>query len=98
MALTTHVDPLVIGWDKGSKTLAADAARRGLRVAVVERTADMVGGSCINVACVPTKTLVHDAESRRESHDAATAFAAAVDRRDTLTSAIRRQLLNEVLS
>jgi len=89
MALGTHVDLLVIGWGKGGKTLAADAARRGLHVAVVEQSADRVGGTCINVACVPTKILVNEAESRRDSDDAATAFAAAVERRDSLTSAMR---------
>ena len=89
MAVVTHVDLLVIGWGKGGKTLAADAARRGMRVAVVEQSEGRVGGTCINVACVPTKILIHEAESRRDSDDAATAFAAAVERRDTLTSAMR---------
>ena len=63
---TEQVDLLVLGWGKGGKTLAGTAARSGRRVALVEQSAEMVGGSCINIACVPTKILVHDADQRRE--------------------------------
>ncbi|GGK79371.1 pyridine nucleotide-disulfide oxidoreductase [Sphaerisporangium melleum] len=53
------VDLLVVGGGKGGKTLAMDAARSGRRVAMVER--GMIGGTCINVACIPTKSLVTSA-------------------------------------
>lgn len=86
-----HVDLLVIGWGKGGKTLAGVAARKGLRVAVVEQSDDMIGGSCINVACVPTKILVHAADERRDTDDADAYFASAVDRRDSLTAAMRKK-------
>lgn len=78
------VDVLVLGWGKGGKTFAAAMAGAGNRVAIVERSAAMYGGTCINIGCVPTKTLIHDAELRRESDDAATSFAKAVTRRDAL--------------
>ena len=51
-----EVDVLVIGWGKGGKTFAAAAAGTGRTVAMVEQSAAMYGGSCINIACVPTKT------------------------------------------
>ncbi len=86
---TEHVDILVIGWGKGGKTLAGTAAKRGLRVAMIEQSRDMVGGTCINVACVPTKILVHEAEALREDDDPDDSFAAAVERRDSLTAAMR---------
>ncbi|NLF03498.1 MAG: FAD-dependent oxidoreductase, partial [Actinomycetales bacterium] len=91
------VDLLVLGWGKGGKTLAAHAAREGRKVALVERSADMVGGACINVACIPTKILVHESlqrsrdEQRGLDDDAEAAFEAAVTRRDTLTSAMRHK-------
>ncbi|MGO1543546.1 MAG: dihydrolipoyl dehydrogenase family protein [Gulosibacter sp.] len=88
---TEHVDLLVIGWGKGGKTLAATAARKGLRVAMVERDSGRVGGTCINVACVPTKILVHEAETRRAGDDPGASFANAVERRDTLTGAMRKK-------
>jgi pyruvate/2-oxoglutarate dehydrogenase complex dihydrolipoamide dehydrogenase (E3) component len=52
------VDLLVIGFGKGGKTLAADMARRGQRVLLVEESAAMYGGTCINTGCVPTKSMV----------------------------------------
>lgn len=88
---TEHVDVLVIGWGKGGKTLAGTAARRGLRVAMIEQSRGMIGGTCINVACVPTKILVHDAEARREDDDPDDSFDAAVERRDSLTAAMRKK-------
>lgn len=58
----THFDLLVIGFGKGGKTLAASLGRLGRRVAMVEQSAAMYGGTCINIGCVPTKALVHRAE------------------------------------
>ncbi|GAA4284151.1 reactive chlorine resistance oxidoreductase RclA [Brevibacterium daeguense] len=85
------VDLLVIGWGKAGKTLAGTAARAGRRVALVEQSADMVGGSCINIACVPTKILIHDAQGRTAEDDPEDWFAAAVARRDSLTAAMRKK-------
>ncbi|MET7244186.1 FAD-dependent oxidoreductase [Methylobacterium sp. EM32] len=59
MTSTESYDILILGGGKAGKTLAMDQARAGKRVAVVE--AGMIGGSCINVACIPTKTLVRSA-------------------------------------
>ncbi|WP_028933504.1 FAD-dependent oxidoreductase [Pseudonocardia spinosispora] len=56
------VDLLVIGFGKGGKSLAATMGRLGKRVAMVEQSAEMYGGTCINIGCVPTKSLVHHAE------------------------------------
>lgn len=54
-----NVDLLVIGGGKAGKSLAMDLAAAGQTVAMVER--GMIGGTCINVACIPTKTLVNSA-------------------------------------
>lgn len=51
---------LVFGGGKAGKTLAMDQAAAGKRVAMVEE--GMIGGSCINVACIPTKALVRSAQ------------------------------------
>ncbi len=53
-------DILVLGGGKAGKTLAMNQAKAGKRVAVIE--AGMIGGSCINIACIPTKALVRSAE------------------------------------
>lgn len=54
-------DAIIIGFGKAGKTLAAELSNRGWQVAVVERSSMMYGGTCPNIACIPTKTLVHEA-------------------------------------
>lgn len=83
------VDTLVIGWGKGGKTLAGALGRQGRTVAVVERSNQMYGGSCININCVPTKDLVHSAETRRDGDDPQAWFIEAVAGRDALIDKLR---------
>ncbi len=52
-------DIVVLGGGKAGKTLAMDQARAGKKVALIERK--YLGGSCINVACIPSKTLIASA-------------------------------------
>lgn len=54
-------DAVIIGFGKGGKTLAGALAETGKQVAIVERSDQMYGGTCINVGCIPSKSLVHDA-------------------------------------
>lgn len=53
-------DSLIIGFGKAGKTLAAELADKGQKVALIEKDPNMYGGTCINIACIPTKILVHD--------------------------------------
>ena len=53
---------IIIGFGKGGKTLAGDLAAQGKRVAIIEKSAQMYGGTCINVACIPSKSLVTSAK------------------------------------
>lgn len=55
-------DMIVIGFGKAGKTLAAKMASLGKKVALIERDSQMYGGTCINIGCIPTKTLIHAAE------------------------------------
>ena len=55
-------DLIVIGFGKAGKTLAAKMATQGKKVALIERNKAMYGGTCINIACIPTKTLLVAAE------------------------------------
>lgn len=84
MTESLHVDLLIIGWGKGGKTLAAKAAKAGRRVALVERDPGMAGGACINVACIPTKALVHSAATRRPQDDPQAYLDEAIRSRDAL--------------
>ena len=60
---------LILGGGKAGKTLAMDMARAGRRLAVIER--GLIGGSCINIACIPTKALVRSANVARLVRDRA---------------------------
>ena len=53
-------DLLILGSGAGSKLLAWTFAGQGKRVAVVERK--YVGGACPNIACLPSKNVIHTAQ------------------------------------
>jgi pyruvate/2-oxoglutarate dehydrogenase complex dihydrolipoamide dehydrogenase (E3) component len=82
-------DVLVIGFGKGGKTAAHTLTDAGKRVVLVEQSAQMYGGTCPNVGCVPTKMLVHHANGRRLEDDAQEYFAGSIDAVRALTSAFR---------
>lgn len=54
-----HFEFVIVGGGKGGKTLAVQMASAGRQVAMIEQ--GMIGGTCINVACIPTKTMVRSA-------------------------------------
>ncbi len=81
-----HVDILVLGFGKGGKTLAATMGRQGRRVAMVEHCDRRYGGTCINIGCVPTKALVHQAETRPSGDVAGQWYRKAVGGADDLSS------------
>jgi len=56
-----HYDAIVIGAGQAGPALAARLDREGLRTALIERR--RLGGTCVNVGCVPTKTLVASARA-----------------------------------
>src|SRR5262249_34042784 len=60
MSEVEHFDVLVFGSGVGGKLTAWTSAREGLRTAVVERR--LIGGSCPNIACLPTKNVIHSAK------------------------------------
>ncbi|MBK5222249.1 MAG: FAD-dependent oxidoreductase [Acidimicrobiia bacterium] len=64
-----EVDLLVVGGGKAGKSLAMDRATAGWSVVMVER--DKIGGTCINVACIPTKALVGSARTLLSARHAA---------------------------
>ena len=55
-------DAIIIGFGKGGKLLAAELSERNWKVAIVERSPQMYGGTCVNVGCIPTKALIHESE------------------------------------
>ncbi len=60
MAAPYDFDVLILGAGPGGYVAAIRAAQLGLKAAVIER--DKPGGVCVNVGCIPSKALIHQAE------------------------------------
>ncbi len=56
MVEVENFDDIVFGGGKGGKSLAMALGPAGHKVALIERS--QIGGTCINVACIPTKAMV----------------------------------------
>jgi len=54
---------VVIGGGIGGYTAAIRAARSGLAVTLIEK--EMLGGTCLNTGCIPTKSLLHQSHHFR---------------------------------
>jgi dihydrolipoamide dehydrogenase len=65
----SRYDVAVVGTGPGGYVAAIRAAQRGAKVAVIEKNA--LGGVCLNVGCIPTKTLIYSAELYRKMQHAA---------------------------
>lgn len=77
-------DALIIGFGKGGKTLASELANRDWNVAVIERSKEMYGGTCINIACIPSKSLAYQAKQ-------GISYEEAISNKDQLASLLRQK-------
>ena len=59
-------DLVVIGGGPGGYVAAIRAAQLGMRVACVEKR-DSLGGTCLNIGCIPSKALLHSSEKYAEA-------------------------------
>ena len=89
-----NFDAIIIGFGKGGKTLAAHLAAQGKKTAVIEKSSQMYGGTCINVGCIPSKSLVRSA-AISAAHPAedfskkAQRYAAAIAEKRRVTGMLR---------
>jgi dihydrolipoamide dehydrogenase len=65
-------DLIVIGAGPGGYVAAIRAAQLGLKTACVE-SRETLGGTCLNVGCIPSKALLHASELYEEAHSGALA-------------------------
>lgn len=77
-------DIIIIGFGKAGKTLAGALGSDGKKVALIEKSSKMYGGTCINVACIPSKTLIEEA-GRGSS------FKEAMDRKIDVVNALNKK-------
>ena len=57
--MAKQYDAIIIGTGQSGPALAGRLSQEGLKTAIIERK--LVGGTCVNVGCTPTKTLVGSA-------------------------------------
>src|SRR5690606_1250144 len=70
-------DLIVIGAGPGGYVCAIRAAQLGLKVACVEKRATL-GGTCLNVGCIPSKALLQASEKFEEAQHALAGFGVKV--------------------
>ncbi|ATP36906.1 pyridine nucleotide-disulfide oxidoreductase [Ligilactobacillus salivarius] len=75
---------IIIGFGKGGKTLAKNLAAKGESVLVIEKSKKMYGGTCINIACLPSKNLIINAQRGIKFED-------AVKQKNEMTTALRNK-------
>ena len=98
MADGDNYDILVIGSGEAGKYLAWTMAGEGHRTAVVERK--LIGGSCPNIACLPSENIIHSAKVRSlagraaefgvEAEPAATNMKGVQDRKHAMVEGLRQ--------
>ena len=62
----SHFDLIVIGAGPGGYVAAIRGAQLGLRTACIDKR-DTLGGTCLNVGCIPSKALLHSSEKFEEA-------------------------------
>lgn len=93
-------DVIVIGSGWGGFNAAIDAARRGLSTCIIEK--DVLGGTCLNYGCIPTKVLVasashlydirHSLEFGIETDVSKVIFEKIIARKEAIISRLRQGL------
>ena len=79
--MTERYDAIVIGTGQSGPALAVRLANAGRKTAIVERK--LFGGTCVNVGCIPTKTLIASARAAHVARNGAD-YGVAIDGRITL--------------
>ena len=64
--MANQFDVVIIGSGPGGYVCAIKAAQLGLTVAIVEKSPTL-GGTCLNVGCIPSKALLHASEMFNEA-------------------------------
>lgn len=74
--MSEKFDAIIIGTGQSGPSLAARMTREGMKTAIIERK--LFGGTCVNVGCIPTKTLVASARAAYMARRGAD-FGVAID-------------------
>lgn len=83
------IQNLIIGFGKAGKTLAADLAKNGQQVMIVEKDDHMYGGTCINIGCIPSKKLLVEGRDSSRIEDKVAVFHHAMKAKNALIEKLR---------
>ncbi len=81
---------VIIGFGKAGKTIAASLSKQGETVVLIEASPKMYGGTCINVACLPSKNLITAAERKPASADNAEYYSQSIQNKKALISKLNQ--------
>jgi pyruvate/2-oxoglutarate dehydrogenase complex dihydrolipoamide dehydrogenase (E3) component len=76
--MAENYDAIVIGTGQSGPSLAVRLAKAGRKTAIIERK--LFGGTCVNVGCIPTKTLIASARAAHVARNGAD-YGVAIDGR-----------------
>lgn len=83
-----QIKNIIIGFGKAGKTLAQDLGSRGESTILVERDPKMYGGTCINVACIPSKKLATLAKRKPDDANDAEYYTQAIQEKKDLIATL----------
>lgn len=102
MATTQSYDIIVIGAGPGGEVGAIRAAQLGLKVALIDKRQHL-GGTCLNVGCIPTKALLHSAKTWEKlqqvedlgftTGEVSFSWSKILDRKDKIVNQMRKGLV-----
>ncbi|MDT2764251.1 FAD-dependent oxidoreductase [Enterococcus asini] len=75
---------IIVGFGKGGKTLAKTLTAKGQSVLVIEKSKRMYGGTCINIGCIPSKSLILNGEKKMS-------FSTAIEHKEKLIGMLRNK-------
>ncbi len=93
-----QIENLTIDFGKAGKTLAADLAKHGRQVILVELSEQMYGGTCINIGCISSKKLLIEGEYGHYVIDKEQPFSKAMARKNALIDKLRTANYNKLTS
>ncbi|WAW14722.1 FAD-dependent oxidoreductase [Peptostreptococcus equinus] len=91
---------VIIGFGKAGKTLASYLSKKGEKTALIEKSSNMYGGTCINVACIPSKYLEYNARLSNKIEDdfaqKSKRYEEVINNKNEFISALRNKNYNKV--
>lgn len=95
--MKNKVENIIIGFGKAGKTLAFYLGKQGQRTILIEQSPKMYGGTCINVGCIPSKSLNVKADRKKyNSYDPAEYYSKSMGEKKNLIALLNKANYDKV--